>query len=214
MNKIIVVLLIFSSQSYGQQRLFGPDGTVTYAVRISYQNTSIKDTVEISVSDKPWHRQPDKQYQMVINYQFEKTDTSGYRNISSIGWVEVDTSGAVDNAESCWFHPPRHNYYKSLELAPFPRVEFPLKGGKTYQRILFIGEGWGELSNSKVRWKYTVEDEKFGVWNISAEAILDGNEGVKNELYFTYNEDSGFGDLFYLFNDGTSFTFTIIPKGY
>jgi hypothetical protein len=213
MNKILVVfILLISSQLHCQDALFGPDNVVTYAVRISIQNISIRDTVEISVSDKPWHRQPDKQYEMIIRYHIDPTDTTAYKDISSIGWVEADTSGAVDNSESCWFHPPRHNYYRSLELAPFPRVEFPLESGKEYQRMLFIGEGWGELSNSKVRWHYRVENRKFGVWNIHAEAIVDGDEGLKNELHFTYNEESGFGDLFYIFSDGTSFVFSEVPK--
>jgi len=97
-------------------------------------------------------------------------------------------------------------------MAPFPRVEFPLEAGKTFQSSIFIGEGWGELSNLMFRWNYTIENKTHGFWNISAEAILDGEESAKSELHFTYDEVSGFGDLFYIFSDGTSISFQVVPE--
>lgn len=159
-NVIIMMMLLASFLTFSQSSIFLPGRNFHYVVEYSHESQTVKDTIKIVATGGPWNTDSQKQSELIITYNLEGLDTSFFSNIPSIGWVTADTTGVVDNQNVCWFHPPRHNQYRLLELAPFPRVEYPLRVGKTYARILFIGNGWGDISNSKIRWDYEVIEKK------------------------------------------------------
>lgn len=168
------------------------------------------DTIKIAATGRPWRMDPEKQLEIVFTYNLENLATSMFAGQSSIGWVNSDTTGAVDNKESCWFHPPRHNQYRLLELAPFPGVEYPLKVGNAYSRLLFIGEGWGDSSNMKVVWRNRVTGQNGDLWKISARAIPVSKPAKMNRIEFTFSKKEGFTELYYTLYNGTTVKMTRI----
>jgi len=202
-TSITILLFLMNTWAFGQGKIFSTGKTIVYAIEYTQDSILTLDTITITATGRPWQGAPDKQLEIIIKYNLEHLDTSLFRNASSIGWVNSDTTGAVDNLESCWFHPPRHNQYKTLELAPFPRVEFPLHDGKTYSKMLFIGEGWGDISNTKVVWDYKVTGQKVDLWKISAKATPDINPAHINHMDFVFSKNYGFIELLYTFYNGT-----------
>lgn len=200
---ISILFILMYTLSFAQGDIFSSEKTIIYAIEHTTDSIVIMDTVKITATGKPWQVAPDKQLEIIITYDFESLDTSIFRNISSIGWVNSDTTGAVDNEETCWFHPPRHNQYKILELAPFPTIEYPLHVDKTYSRVLFIGEGWGDISNTKVVWNYKVIGQVDDLWRISAQATPDNNPTNPNHLDYVFSNNHGFIELLYTFYNGT-----------
>lgn len=186
-----------------QDRIFAAGRVFRYAIEYSKGNISVRDTVRMEITGNGWKAAPQTSREMVIHYSFAHLDTSIFRGMPDIGWVSADTTGAVENEKTCWIHPPRHNQYRMLELAPFPRVDFPLEEGRQYRKILFISDGWGELSDTKVYWNYTIRSGRDAVWQISATAEPRATPGAINRLIFTFSEREGFLFMDYGFHDGT-----------
>lgn len=198
----LLIALIGGRVAHGQVDIFHKGKTFTYAVAYIAENIHVRDTITLTPTGNPWRIAPDKQRELIINYNLAGLDTSVFAGLPSIGWVHADTTGFVENAQTCWIHPPRHNQYKILELAPFPRVEFPLEAGNTYARVLFIGEGWGDISNTKVKWNYEIMGETDGRWHIRASAIPELRSNEVNTLEFEFHPEEGFDQLEYSFSDG------------
>ncbi len=57
-------------------------------------------------------------------------------------------SGAIENEANVWIHPIRENYFKILELNPFPYIKAPYKIGNEWTWQLKIGSQWADE-----RWK-------------------------------------------------------------
>jgi hypothetical protein len=199
----IFSLIAYSLFSFGQGTVFIPGNIFSYHVEYKTDEFTTTDTIRIVVTGNPWKQSPENQKEIIINYDLKNIDTSLFRGIESIGWVNADTTGAVENDKTCWFHPPRHNQFKLLELAPFPQVDFPLELDRTWSKVLFIGAGWGEISNTKVYWNYRITGYSDSAWMISAEARPSGNLAGINRLDFIFSETNGFERLYYSFSNGT-----------
>jgi hypothetical protein len=198
--------------AYGQDTVFNKGKNFKYAVEYSDGNIHVKDTILITPTGKPWRMAPYTQKEIIITYHQAGLDTGIFAGLPSLGWIESDTTGFVENDEACWFHPPRHNQYKILELAPFPRVEYPLEKNRSYASILYIGDAWAELSNSKVTWNYTIVGELDGKWLISSRATPDITPNEVNTLDFTFHPGEGFDALYYNFSNGTFISMLRIPQ--
>ncbi|WP_367328838.1 hypothetical protein [Lentimicrobium sp.] len=186
-----------------QDKIFRAGNAFNYAIGYSNRDIFVQDTIRMEITGKGWKAAPETSREMVIHYSFAHIDTSIFRRIPDIGWVHTDTTGAVENEKSCWIHPPRHNQYRILELAPFPRIDYPLEEGRRYKKILFISDGWGDLSNTKVYWNYNIHSCKDGIWHISATAEPTVTPGAINSLDFTFSVNQGFLTMDYRFQDGT-----------
>lgn len=201
----ILALPGIGTASYGQNTIFIEGKTLTYAVEYAAENIHVKDTITLTPTGKPWHIDPEKQKENVIAYPSAGLlDTSVFADLPSIGWVKADTTGFVENTEMCWIHPPRHNQYRILELAPFPRVEYPLVAGRTYARKLYIGDGWGELSHTVVTWHYKIVGKVDGSWLISSRATPEHAPDEVNTLDFEFHPTAGFDKLEYKFSRGVA----------
>lgn len=186
-----------------QDKIFRAGNAFNYAIGYSNRDIFVQDTIRMEITGKGWKSAPTTSREMVIHHSFAHIDTSIFREIPDIGWVHTDTTGAVENEKTCWIHPPRHNQYRILELAPFPRIDYPLEEGRRYKKILFISDGWGDLSNTKVYWNYIIHSCKDGIWHISATAEPTVTPGVINSLDFTFTVNQGFLTMDYRFQDGT-----------
>ncbi len=186
-----------------QDKIFRAGNAFNYAIGYSNRDIFVQDTIRMEITGKGWKAAPETSREMVIHYSFAHIDTRIFRRIPDIGWVHTDTTGAVENEKSCWIHPPRHNQYRILELAPFPRIDYPLEEGRRYKKILFISDGWGDLSNTKVYWNYNIHSCKDGIWHISATAEPTVTPGAINSLDFTFSVNQGFLTMDYRFQDGT-----------
>lgn len=204
MRQVIFTSLIFCCLfSIGQIPVFAPGKIISYHIEYKTDAFTTTDTIRIVVTGNLWKQSPGNQKEIIINYDLKNIDKSLFRGIASIGWVDADTTGAVENDKTCWFHPPRHNQFKLLELAPFPQVDFPLELDRTWSKILFIGAGWGEISNTKVYWNYRITGYSDSAWMISAEAISSGSQTEINRLDIVFSETEGFEKLNYSFSNGT-----------
>lgn len=63
--------------------------------------------------------------------------------LQSPSFPNIASTGAVENDRNVWIHPIRDGFFNSLETAPFPFVQKPLKIGKEWTDQMQIGQGWG-----------------------------------------------------------------------
>ncbi|RKE03085.1 hypothetical protein [Marinifilum flexuosum] len=124
---------------------------------------------------------------IIYKYQIENSSTEGIKKKQimylvcngkawvfdpqkqfSVGWVDEEkdisspnsSTGVIDNGDTVWLHPPRHDIYFVHEFTPFPEVRLPLEVGK--QWTTDFGYVWSskELNipaGVKVKPHYTVE---------------------------------------------------------
>ena len=99
--------------------------------------------------------------------------------------------------------PFRYNQYNFTEVAPFPRVKFPLEIGKEWTGGLSIQEGWGDWDNTKGNFTYKITakekiETNFGeinsCWKIESVAKYNFGESIFN---YWFNEGLGFVKMEY-----------------
>jgi hypothetical protein len=74
-----------------------------------------------------------------------------YTYVMSNGKVDnsfSEKTGLVENSMNIWMHPPRTDFFKILEINPFPFIQQPYKNGNKWRWSLEIGGFWGDA-----RWK-------------------------------------------------------------
>lgn len=180
----------------------------------SVKDIIIQDTISLFVMDTPWKNSPKKQKTMVWKYE-SMLDASIKSQIISIGEPEADSTGYVNNEAKLWMHPPRHHQYTITEIAAFPYLVFPLAKHKTYQRILFIGKGWGDWENLKLKYTYEITDSVSYVaqeiaytrWTIKSESK---SELGVSTMEFIYDEQLGFLSFDYDFYDDKKISIELI----
>lgn len=178
----ILIFLIQTTIAHCQETMFKHGSDIRFLVEYSDSVNSVIDTIFIATTGKAWGADPDKQIEIIYSFHPNSFDSTKFDYLPSLGWVQTETTGAIDNAELCWFHPPRHNQYRILETAPFPRVRFPLILNDSYSRILRIGEGWGEFSGLKFILKYKVVNCKNENWQIESKGYPESNPEKINTL--------------------------------
>lgn len=70
--------------------------------------------------------------------------------------LNMETTGAIENENNVWIHPPRNNFFEILELNPFPYVKAPLEIGTQWKWKLEIGENWSD--KRWLEWKGEIEN--------------------------------------------------------
>ena len=74
--------------------------------------------------------------QTVISYDFKQ--------LNGDVWPNNEKTGVVENVKNLWMHPPRTDFFKILEMNPFPYVKEPLKIGNSWTWKLKIGSYWSD----------------------------------------------------------------------
>jgi hypothetical protein len=175
----------------------------------------ITDTIQFITTNIPWKHQPDKQTTVLWKYPHLIVDSLLRTKLKSIGWTSVDSTGAIENEKKYWIHPPRHNQYTITEIAPYPTVEFPCELNKKFNYILWIGSGWGEWENLKLKSNYEIvgtESKNIGTLNYECWIIKSESESELGKSYLTtaYNGNLGFVEFIYSFYNNTEIKIELI----
>ena len=73
--------------------------------------------------------------QTVIKYDFNMYNGDFWTN---------EMTGLIENEKNIWFHPPRTNLFKILELNPFPYIKSPYMIGNKWEWKLTVGSHWSD----------------------------------------------------------------------
>lgn len=125
-----------------------------------------------------------------------------------------EVTGAIENDMNIWIHPPRSNFFRILELNPFPYIKAPYEVGTNWNWKLKIGDHWSD--KRWLEWKGGIENnydykitEKKNILtklgNIDC-YIIEANAKSKigeTELISYFNSEFGFVKLEYKNIDGT-----------
>jgi hypothetical protein len=100
-------------------------------------------------------------------------------------------------------------------LAPFPIVGFPCEINKRFSNILYIGEGWGNWSNIKLKNTYQFtgkESRRAGNLNYDCWIIQSESDSELGKSYLTtaFNENIGFMEFNYYFYNKTKIKIELI----
>ena len=144
----------------------------------------------------------DKQKKIISRY-FEKNQFPNHT------WQKQIKTGVIENVEEVWMHPFRSNQYIFTEIAPFPKIEYPLKINEKWYSSLDIGGGWGIWSNtsgrssyevvSKENLKFPFSSKKIECYKIQSKARFDFGA---SSLTFLFSREYGFLKKEYLFYTG------------
>ena len=144
--------------------------------------------------------------------EYDQT-TIEYQNITKSGEVVIPSqTGVIENRKNIWLHPPRHGFFKRLEVTPFPYVQLPLKVNDSWTWELSIGEYWsdprwatwqGSITN-EMTYEVTEKTEvavplgKFGCHKIESKAKSKiGYSGLNS----FYNPEVGFVKMEFMNHD-------------
>lgn len=143
--------------------------------------------------------------QTVIQYDFKLYDGSVFNN---------EMTGVIENSKNVWIHPPRTDFFKILEINPFPYIKAPFEIGNTWKWSLKFGSHWAD--GRWMKWEGTREN--FYRYTITGKSTLATKLG-KLECFITtgtakstlgetclisyFNTDYGFVKLDYTNIDGT-----------
>jgi len=87
--------------------------------------------------------------QTVIQYDYDTNNDTFWTN---------EVTGAIENQENIWLHPPRSEFFQILELNPFPYIKKPYQVGTTWTWKLAFGSMWS--------------DKRWLVWEGTRENII------------------------------------------
>lgn len=124
----------------------------------------------------------------------------------------ITTTGVVENKNNVWLHPPRSNFFKSLETCPFPYVKLNKPVGYKWTDSMNIGEHWsnkmwGEWKGRLLlKYEYEIIGNETVITNMGKidctiiKAVANSNIG-NSKLIAYYSDQYGFVILNYtLFN--------------
>ena len=143
--------------------------------------------------------------QTVITYNFKLINGEFWNN---------EMTGVVENKMNLWMHPPRTDFFKILELNPFPYIKSPYKIGNKWTWKLEFGDHWADKKwllwkgKNENKYIYKITDYKTiltKIGNLKCYVIIsNANSNLgQTKLISYFNEDFGFVKLDYINIDGT-----------
>ena len=144
------------------RNVFKPCREYTYSAKYwdSEYNLISQERVWMMATGQGWEYQPDRQDEIIIQYQYDSTKIDQINQYSLNPefqyWTAKTNTGIIETSSETWMHPFRSNQYAFTEVAPFPSVRFPLEQGKVWSSNLDIYEGWGVWANSTLNNTYEV----------------------------------------------------------
>lgn len=205
---LFFISLTITYNTYSQEKTLKSGQTYIYTTEYIdlAKDLIIHDTIKLVINDNPWKSSPKRQKEMIWVYPTLQ-DTAILAEIYTLGNVRYDTTGYIENESVLFLHPPRHQHYTIIELAPFPEISLPLEEGKEYQKILFTSSGWGDYSQIKFKNKYLIKErleiewnnESINAWNIHSESHSEIGISTAD---FIFDNQKGFIEIDYqFFND-------------
>lgn len=194
-----------------RRRVFKPCREIIYKSEFKTKKGELisKGRIKMMAKGKRWQYQPDKQDEILIQYEFSQKDFDSNKihqlnkGLIADKWVGEVTEGVIENVEKVWMHPFRFNQYNFTEVAPFPEIKFPLRIGKTWTGNLQIQEGWGDWENTSVYSEYQVVNKETIItsygkikncWKIKSKAKFKLGESTFD---YWFQEELGFVKMSY-----------------
>ncbi|OYU95204.1 MAG: hypothetical protein CFE21_12935 [Bacteroidetes bacterium B1(2017)] len=108
-----------------------------------------------------------------------------------------NVTGLVDTEQELWLHPPRFKGYEEYtELAPFPKIKYPLQIGATWKDKFNLGTHSSEERGSEVEYSYTLRQiDTIGSNPIQVNYLVEGIGVSKAGRYTSkawFNQKLGF----------------------
>ncbi|KQT35651.1 hypothetical protein ASG22_01125 [Chryseobacterium sp. Leaf405] len=139
----------------------------------------------------------------------------GYEYVMANGeFLSTEETGAIENEMNVWIHPPRNDFFKILEINPFPYIKAPYQIGTKWNWSLEIGDHWSD--KRWLEWKggienqytYEIKDKKnilTKLGNLECYVVhANANNRIgKTELISYFNPKFGFVKLEYTNIDNT-----------
>lgn len=165
--------------------------------------------IKMMATGKRWTYEPDRQDVIVVQYEFTSDDIKKNikhqlnKGILEYEWREEVIEGVIENVEEVWMHPFRANQFNFTEVAPFPKVKFPIQIGKSWIGNLNIQNGWGDWENTHGYFEYKVTAQEnittaFGqienCWKIESKSEY---EFGTSKFNFWFSETLGFVKMHY-----------------
>ena len=172
------------------------------------QNPNSVSKIILSVNSglKPFIQQIPDYNQTVIGYDF-KLLNGEFLKLN-------EQTGLIENVKNIWMHPPRTEFFKILEVNPFPYVKQPLLIGTKWTWKLKFGSYWADKRwllwkglNENV-YNYEITDKvmmESKVGNIECYVISSNAKSNLGETKLTsyFNSQFGFVKLDYSNIDGS-----------
>ncbi|MCD9854894.1 hypothetical protein LUD75_09270 [Epilithonimonas sp. JDS] len=168
-------------------------------------NETINHIILQTFSGNPFQKEIPEYNQTAIGYDHKMNNGQSFT---------MEMTGAIENEMNVWIHPPRSNFFKILELNPFPYIKAPYKIGNQWNWKLKIGDHWAE--KRWLEWKGEIENnyayEIIDKKNITTKLgnlecyVIDAKAKSRigeTELTSYYNFNFGFVKLEYKNIDGT-----------
>ena len=130
----------------------------------------------------PFVKQLPDYNQTVISYDFKQ--------LNGDVWPNNEKTGVVENVKNLWMHPPRTDFFKILEINPFPYVKEPLKIGNSWTWKLKIGGYWSD--KRWLAWKGLIEN--IYNYKITDKVLLQTKLGEIECLVISSNAISKLGE--------------------
>lgn len=190
-----------------RRTVFKPCREIIYQANFKSENGKLisKTRIKLMATGKRWNAQPELQDEIVIQYEYTSKDFKRCREyqlnkkLLDHGWSVETITGVRENVKEVWMHPFRENQFNFTEVAPFPKILFPLDIGRSWEDTIRIPSGnWGDWENSEIISHYEVTNKetiktRYGqiddCWKI--ESRSDFRLG-KSEFYFWFHEELGF----------------------
>lgn len=204
----------------GEKLYFKEDKTVEERekqwkfIKSNSKDESIIKKVKVSVK---YGLEPMIKYVPDYNQTLLQYDYPTYNNELPFNSI----SGAIENQNNVWIHPPRDRYFRILELNPFPFIKAPYEIGNSWEWWLSIGSQWGDerwktweggIENQyyyEITEKETV-DTKFGKLECLIIKSTATSELGETKLTSYFNEKYGFIKLNYINIDGSKTNLELI----
>lgn len=143
--------------------------------------------------------------QTVIRYDFKQNNGEFWNN---------EATGLIENRMNLWMHPPRTDFFKILELNPFPYIKIPYRIGNKWTWKLNIGDHWADRrwlfwkGRNDTFYEYQISDKLFFLTKIGKLQCYKIDGKATSSLGITkltayFNEKVGFVKLHYTNIDGT-----------
>ena len=110
-------------------------------------NETVKHLILKPSSGKPFGKEIPDYNQTAIGYEYIMNNGQ---------FLTMEMTGAIENEMNVWIHPPRSNFFKILELNPFPYIKSPYQIGTKWNWKLEIGDHWAD--KRWLEWKGGIEN--------------------------------------------------------
>ena len=204
MKRFTLFIFLFALSEFVIGQIYTADKKFEYDIKYfqSQGNQSSHERIILTMTGKKW-KVDESQLEGIWTYFTKPKTEKKFKKQKSNRVLKEATTGVIENEKKNWLHSPRHNQYFLTEISPFPDFRKNLKVGESYNTILFIGKGFGDFTDKKIKFKYVIKSSEVHstdtLWTIEATSIIDEKT---NSCNFIFSEKRGFIWLDYNFYNG------------